>query len=236
MGPIFLADVHLSADSPGVRRRFADFLERLPAGSLLWILGDLVDAWVEGPDFDLSDDVPELRLLRRHRVHLVPGNRDFLAGPRFVEATGADVHGDVATTGVDGIRTVVTHGDLLCRHDLRYRFWRTLARTKTFRRAAGRAGEARARAWAARFRRASAWETSRKDVRTTAADPETALALLRHYDSWNLIAGHVHRPGIHTYPDGRQMVLLGDWSADGEVAVRRDNRWLLLKPEALPVS
>lgn len=234
MGPVFLADVHLAPEAPERGRRFEAFLERLPAGTEVWVLGDLVDRWIEGRGYDTAGEAPAIRLLALHRARFVPGNRDFLAGSRFAAATGAEVVGDVAVVDVGGERVVATHGDLLCRRDIRYRAWRRIGRP-ALRALARAAPPAAARRIAARLSAWSAGEVARKGAAATDADPAAARDLLERHGATTLVAGHVHRPGIRDLGGGRRLVLVGHWAAGGEVAVRRGGDWVLVRPEEVAV-
>lgn len=230
---ILLADVHLSPAVPARGRRLASLLERLPAGTDIWVLGDLVDVWLEGPDWDVAETVPEIRLLGRHRARFIPGNTDFLAGPRFAAATGARLLGEEALVEAEGARALATHGDLLCRRDRRYRLWRRAARSGLVRALAGGLGRRRSEALAARLRHLSAAEVARKRPETTDADAAEARRRLDRVGARTMIAGHVHRPGVRDLGGGRHLLLLGHWDAGGEVAVRAGAGWALVRPEDL---
>ena len=82
---LFLADLHLSPDTPALNARFQAFL-RAHAGQVeaLYILGDLFEFWL-GDD----DDRPFTRdclswlaaFARQTPLYVLPGNRDFYWAP-----------------------------------------------------------------------------------------------------------------------------------------------------------
>ena len=99
MGPtkpaLLLSDLHLSAERPAPVAAFHAFA-RGPAqqASAVYILGDLFDAWLG--DDQLADPLASavaasIRSIsdRGIPVFFARGNRDFLLGERFGQATGA---------------------------------------------------------------------------------------------------------------------------------------------------
>lgn len=63
------------------------------------------------------------------QVYLQPGNRDFLMGQRFCADTGVQLLGDYAMITLNGVATLLTHGDLLCTDDLAYQQFRQKSRS-----------------------------------------------------------------------------------------------------------
>src|SRR5690348_11355468 len=100
MAVLFVSDLHLSSTRPGINRTFFEFLrERAARASDLWILGDLFEYWVG--DDDAADPfnarvIAGLAECARGgtRVRVMRGNRDFLMGPGFARASGAQLVGD----------------------------------------------------------------------------------------------------------------------------------------------
>ena len=62
------------------------------------------------------------------------GNRDFLIGERFCAATGATLLADPIVHEIQGVRTLLMHGDTLCTDDLDYQAWRRIARSEEWQR------------------------------------------------------------------------------------------------------
>ena len=60
------------------------------------------------------------------------GNRDFLIGKRFCAATGASLLQDPTVAEIDGVKTLLVHGDTLCTDDVEYQAWRRKARDPAF--------------------------------------------------------------------------------------------------------
>src|SRR5207244_13031885 len=85
----------------------------------LYILGDLFEYWAG--DDDIGDPfnakvVAALAECARGgtRIRVMHGNRDFLFGPAFAQASGAQLVDDPVVLDLFGKKTVLTHGDALC--------------------------------------------------------------------------------------------------------------------------
>ncbi|HCP50033.1 MAG TPA: UDP-2,3-diacylglucosamine diphosphatase, partial [Gammaproteobacteria bacterium] len=108
MSAICVSDLHLDASVPNRLDALRNLLvlesEKVEA---IYLLGDLVEAWV-GDDDD-SQFVNELRsILARCNQHaalyLMHGNRDFLIGKSFETDTGARLIDDPTMVEVEGRR------------------------------------------------------------------------------------------------------------------------------------
>ena len=65
---------------------------------------------------------------------VLPGNRDFLMGRAFVEATGASLGAEEEGLCLADRTVALLHGDALMSGDKRYRQWARLSRSPGFRR------------------------------------------------------------------------------------------------------
>jgi len=73
---IFVADIHLRPDSKEEAARFISWLlKAVRDADGIYILGDLFDYWYTGLEERFHDVI---EALRSPKVHLMPGNRDFL--------------------------------------------------------------------------------------------------------------------------------------------------------------
>src|SRR5690554_5985843 len=88
MATLFISDLHLDPERPGINRPCADFIEgEARDAEALYILGDVFEAWVG--DDDPSDTgafvADRLKALADHGVPVpfMHGNRDFLVGEAF---------------------------------------------------------------------------------------------------------------------------------------------------------
>jgi UDP-2,3-diacylglucosamine hydrolase len=228
-----VSDVHLSPRDPAGIERFVAFLRDAGASvATLLVAGDLFEVWTspaQARDPALAPVFAGLRGLvaRGVDVGFVEGNRDFAATPAL-RAAGATVHPDVVTFADGGLRVTVTHGDLLCRRDVRYQAFRRVARTPLVRNLLRKVPESWADATGRAARTGSAMETSRKAEGDMGLDPVAVAAMLRATDADALVCGHVHWGRRHAIDvDGavRDVVVLGAWdSGDATFARIADGR------------
>lgn len=209
---LLLADVHLGADEV-VDKRFMEWVRRVPDGWTVVSLGDLVDAWVEGPRFDMGARFPALAEFRRFRSFFLHGNRDFLIGPRWQNLTGGRVLGDRCEIKAWGKRFLCLHGDTLLTRDRRYQAWRRVCRSRLFAWAVGGAGRTFADRSAQLLRKGSAAEVARKPRAALVLDREAALRARGDHDI--LVCGHTHTPERSALGDG-ELIVLGAWDRGAE--------------------
>src|SRR6059058_4826974 len=136
MKPVLvLSDLHLSATRPAAVAAF-HALARGPAqyASAVYILGDLFDWWLG--DDQLADPLAKevatsIRSIadRGVPVFFFRGNRDFLLGERFEQATGARLLPEQHVVALADIPTLLLHGDELCTGDVEYQRYRARIRT-----------------------------------------------------------------------------------------------------------
>lgn len=140
----FISDIHLHPSLPENASAWARFLQSSEADAI-FILGDLFDAWI-GDDlladsensssenspqaFDFEREcVAHLRASSMQRsLYFMHGNRDFLIGPRFAEASGLSLLDDPSVLEFGGVRYLLSHGDELCWADTAYQAFRRTVR------------------------------------------------------------------------------------------------------------
>lgn len=225
---LFVADLHLEAERPRLTALFRAFLEG-PARRCrgLYILGDLFEAWI-GDDDDSPTGrqvVEGLRALadRGIPVSVLHGNRDFLLGDRFAEETGCTFIPDPSLCPVDGVPTLLTHGDLLCTADTDYLRFRAVVRDAVWQQEFLAKPTNERRAIGAALRKESIAATGQKDARVMDVDDAAVTDWMRRYGARRMIHGHTHRVGRHSLPElgpDAARIVLGDWSDDlGSVLV-----------------
>ena len=139
---LFISDLHLTSEQPQVSAQLFRFLAGQARGAAtLYILGDLFEVWLgddalDAPDGDrLAREVATaLHALRAAgtEVLLMHGNRDFLLGAGFAQASGARLIDDPTQLSLGGQAVALMHGDTLCTGDVAYQKFRALARSKPF--------------------------------------------------------------------------------------------------------
>jgi len=226
---LFISDLHLDPREGDTVQLFTDFIEREALGaSALYILGDLFEAWI-GDDDDDPGLQPILGALARLRNAGVPcavmhGNRDFLLGPRFAEATGCRLLGDFEKIIVQDEPLLLAHGDLLCTDDTRYITLRAQLRNPEWQRTFLAKPLGERRAIAADLRRMSASEIAAKAEDIMDVNQATVERTMREFGVQRLLHGHTHRPAVHRFElDGAPAtrIVLGAWH-DGVSVVRWD--------------
>lgn len=220
---LFISDLHLAPQAPGVTRLFLDFLgSRARAAEQLFILGDLFEAWpgddcLEDPEDSFAADIVDaLHALASVGVcvSVMHGNRDFLLGNHFAARSGVRLLPDPYVLSLPAWQFVLSHGDALCTDDHDYQAFRALARRPDWQATfLGKSlPERKAMAIAARQKSKSAKRDKADylmDVNAGATDD-----FLRAHGYATLIHGHTHRPATHDHlVDGIHVErwVLADW-------------------------
>jgi UDP-2,3-diacylglucosamine hydrolase len=227
---LFVSDLHLDASRPQVTVLFMEFLRTEAAhAEALYILGDLFEAWVgddmAGEPADAVRAALKALAVAGVPVFVMRGNRDFLLGPRFADATGVQLLPDPAVILLNGSPTLLMHGDLLCTDDLAYQAFRQQVRSPAWQEKFLAQPLAARLDFAEQARAASREHQQGMQVDgtlETIADVTASAVrqILEGYGVTRLIHGHTHRPAIHSLDlnGGRgQRMVLGDWYTQGSV-------------------
>jgi UDP-2,3-diacylglucosamine hydrolase len=223
---LFISDLHLSPQTPGVTRIFLDFLGgRARAAEHLFILGDLFEAWSGDDCIDDPEDrftaqiVGALRALTDAGValSLMHGNRDFLLGDEFATRCGARLLTDPYVLSLPAWQFVLSHGDALCTDDRDYLAFRSQVRNPGWRSAFLAKPLSERKTIASALRQQS--ENSKRDKAQYLMDlnPGATEDFLREHGYATFIHGHTHRPAKHDHiVDGIHVErwVLADWHED----------------------
>lgn len=221
---LFISDLHLCASRPAIARIFFRFLEReARSAESLYILGDLFEYWAG--DDDLGDPfnasvVAALAGLVGNGVpvYLMHGNRDFVIGDAFAQASGVSLLADPTLLSLHGQALLLMHGDTLCTLDEEYQAFRREARSETWIRSLLGKPLTQRKASIDALRQQSEIEKHRKPAAIMDVAPAEVEQILRRYGCPRLIHGHTHRPARHVHIiDGRtcERWVLGDWYHGG---------------------
>lgn len=134
---LFVADLHLHVSETAKWQCFVNWITGLTKQAesqpdALYILGDLFRFFVG--DDATSEMVIAIRqalsrLNAKVPVYFIRGNRDFLLGETF--AAGCfKILPELASVNLYGRNTILTHGDNLCRKDIRYRIFRVVVQSR----------------------------------------------------------------------------------------------------------
>jgi UDP-2,3-diacylglucosamine hydrolase len=221
---LFVSDLHLTEERPEANERFISFVEgKARDAEALYILGDFFEYWVG--DDDLGDPFNAviaglLANLTRSgvRLYFLHGNRDFLIGERFCAATGARPLPDPSVHEVEGVKTLLVHGDTLCTDDLEYQAWRRRARDPAFQAEFLAKPLAERRQAVLEMREKSRLVVQGKTPQIMDVNEDAVREAMRSHGVRRLMHGHTHRPGRHALEvDGERCErwVLPDWYGRG---------------------
>jgi UDP-2,3-diacylglucosamine hydrolase len=233
MASLFIADLHLDPARPQITTLFESYLanDEVRHADALYILGDLVEAWIgDDDDAELPRRIADATRAVHDAgvpVHFMAGNRDFLLGESFARRAGMTLLDDGTVHDIQGRPTLLMHGDVLCTDDVAYQAVRQQVRNPQWQaQILAMPLEAR-RAFAAQAR-----EDSRKHTGSTMesimdVNAAAVADAMRQAGVTRLIHGHTHRPAVHAFElDGHraERIVLGDWYEHGSVLrVTADN-------------
>ena len=221
---LFISDLHLSEDRAAANERFFAFLEKEARGArALYILGDFFEYWIGDDDLAYPFNAVIAGLLQRLSrdgvaLFFMHGNRDFLVGERFCEATGAKLLEDPSVVDVAGEKTLLMHGDTLCTDDLDYQNWRRTARSSEWQRAFLSKSLDERRKAVGGMREKSKQVVQAKPAEIMDVNTGTVRQAMERHGVRRLIHGHTHRPGRHRVElDGEpgERWVLPDWYGRG---------------------
>ena len=217
---LFLSDLHLSPERPALVEAFRAFCAgpaRDAAG--VYLLGDLFDSWIG--DDQLREPLAAgvagaLKAVTAAgvAVGVVTGNRDFLLGDAFADATGITLLSAPLVVNVAGTPTVLLHGDELCTTDVGYQRLRRHTHNPRWQRHYLALPFGMRRGIANWLRQRSSEATSGKPEAIMDVAPEAVESAFRDADVTRMIHGHTHRPARHhLVVDGRECerFVLADW-------------------------
>ena len=222
---LFISDLHLCESRPEIIDTFSSFLEGVAShADALYILGDLFEYWA-GDDAIASgahsQTITALQNLHQNGVktYLIHGNRDFLLGETFTQASKVTILPDPSLIQLHGKSVLLSHGDALCTDDIAYQAFREEVRTEAWKAQFLSQPLAQRIAYIESVRAKSEQEKSIKSMQIMDVNPTAVAQLLQTYDYPNtLIHGHTHRPHQHEHRLDDHICerwVLGDWYDHG---------------------
>lgn len=219
---LFLSDLHLPDGPSPLRDGLIRLLEGpARAANVVYILGDLFEYWV-GDDVGLRVHAPVINALKALtdsgvETCFMHGNRDFLVGKAFSRATGVKRLKDPTVVELDGVETLLSHGDRWCTDDLAYQRWRRFSRNAAAQWLFLRLPARQRLRIAGDLRGQSAMANQRKAEAIMDVNPRAIEAAFQRYHVARIIHGHTHRPEDHRVTvDGHSAdrIVLADWHDD----------------------
>jgi UDP-2,3-diacylglucosamine hydrolase len=241
-GALFIADLHLDLLSESGCAEFPAWLGSLSRVPDLVILGDLFDVWVGPAQSRLPAAMlvlDALRSLSRRgtRIHVVPGNRDFLLDRTFEERSGARLYAEGLVARwkrADGQpeRCLAIHGDLLCTLDRGYQNLRRVLRSRPLLWLAPRLPLAVGAGIGRRLRRASVQAIQEKLPEEKAMQASAARAAASAARAGSLICGHAHSAKDLRLEGGARWIVLDAFGGERDAAGIEPSGELLLGSHA----
>ena len=219
MKPRFVSDIHLSEKRPDLTNAFKVFLnESKEACTHLFILGDLFEIWIGDDDDnlfhkDIKTTLSEF-VLDGPEVFFMHGNRDFLIGKTFANEVGISIISDPYSLDINGLKTILSHGDFLCTDDSDYIEFRNNVRSEEWQKDFLAKSIDERNEIANLLRSESKNATSEKSLEITDLSLETVNNFIQENNPDIFIHGHTHRPKIHQH-NLTKRVVLGDWDKYG---------------------
>ena len=226
MSTLFISDLHLDPSRPRITELFEHYLasDEVRRADALYILGDLVEAWI-GDDDDA--ELPQRIATAVRAVHdagvpvyFIVGNRDFLLGEAFARRAGMTLLEDGTVHDIHGKPTLLMHGDVLCTDDTAYQAVRRQVRNPQWQQQILSMPLEARRAFAAKAREDSKAHTGSTMESIMDVNAEAVADTMRTAGVDRLIHGHTHRPAVHRFElDGEPATrfVLGDWYEQGSV-------------------
>ncbi len=220
---LFISDLHLNPERPDTGRVFIKFLQtRASRATGLYILGDLFELWL-GDDAILPAYQPFIDAMRTLTdsgvpLYIMRGNRDFLLGDDFQSMTGAQLLSDPAVIDLDGIPTLLMHGDLLCTDDVAYQQFRIMVHDPEWRKTLLGKSMSERLELARQLRRESRTATGQKSAEIMDVNQQAVEKMMRSHKVFSLVHGHTHRPAEHHFKlDGKPATrfVLPEWGEKG---------------------
>lgn len=247
MQRFFIADIHLNDNEPDISAGFFHFINQLPAGSELYILGDLFDYWIGDDEWTclhqkVANALSSLKE-RQVKVYFVHGNRDFLLGQCFAKACQMKLLPEVNLIEQNKSNLLFLHGDLLCTDDQSYQNFRKKMHNRWLQILFLKLPLFIRRKIASKLRGESQQHNSRKAKAIMDVNQQAVERMVQQYQANIMIHGHTHKPDTHTFKLNNQTIrrmVLGAWH-DGFNYIYQDDQgeiklYQLTKNGDLPIK
>ena len=227
---LFISDLHLQESHPKTCAAFFAFIEQhAMAAQALYMLGDLFEYWAGDDDLASPFNLQVCAALERVSaagvaLYWIAGNRDFLIGPSFAQATGATLLTEPFVATIAGQRIALLHGDAECTDDVNYMAFRAQVRQPAWQQQFLALPLAQRHAIIAGLRKDSRTQQDAKSMAIMDVAPQAIAHVFQTTGTTLMIHGHTHRPALHALGATRRYVL-PDWDLD---AIPARGGWIAL--------
>ena len=216
---LFISDLHLQTDMPRTTAAFLDFLKcHAVHARQLYLLGDIFEYWAGDDDIEspfIQTVILALKEISDANVALfwMAGNRDFLVGQDFANATGATILTDPFVITQANQSFLLSHGDQLCTDDLAYQQFRKMVRQPEWQSAFLARPLTERKQIITHMRMQSQQHQKQQPAMIMDVNQATVEQFFADHAAQILIHGHTHRPALHSVGNTRRYVL-SDWDCD----------------------
>ena len=228
MKTLFISDLHLDPKRPDIQLCFDQFIDSCLSQAseiqALYILGDLFEVWM-GDDISIplyQHSISQLTRLTEHgiKTYIMHGNRDFLMGQEFEQASGCTIIPDLYHLSINEQSILLSHGDIFCTDDSEYMQFRNMVREPHWQQQfLHKSAEERVRI-ARDMREQSQQHGQEKAADIMDVNQQTVEQIMSEHHISTLIHGHTHRPAIHEFKlhgQTMQRIVLPDWNPGAKV-------------------
>lgn len=239
MKTLFISDLHLDPERADIQACFEQFIKHCLSANQtadntidsLYILGDLFEVWL-GDDASIpvyKQAVAQLKQLAESgtRIYVMHGNRDFLLGSDFAQASGCQLIPDLHpvkfisnNNDQQSCQTILlSHGDVFCTADKEYMNFRKMVRDPLWQQQFLAKPIAERVSIAAQMRTQSKQKGQEKASDITDVEQGAIEQAMLKYNCNTIIHGHTHRPAVHEFKlrdRNAKRIVLPDWTPDAE--------------------
>lgn len=218
MTTLFVSDLHLCPSRPVTAGLFLAFLhECVPGSKALYLLGDIFEYWVGDDalqDDNFSAEICAALKATEVPIYVIVGNRDFLLAQAFCRAAGATLLPEEMVLDIEGVPTLLLHGDSLCTDDTAYMDFRRTVRSSAWQENFLSHPLPARKAQVEALRKQSEMQKQGKSMEIMDANPGAIVDAFRRHGVRHMVHGHTHRLATHQHEvDGVECIrhVLGDW-------------------------
>lgn len=228
---LFISDMHLQEEAPGLTRMFLQFLQTTAEqAETIYILGDCFETWV-GDDDHSPFNLQIIKALRERvaagtPIYFMHGNRDFLIGKAFAQASGITLLRDPSVIELYGKRILLSHGDILCTLDRKHQRYRKQVNRPWLQKLFLAFPLSWRQKIAHYLRQQSRRYNQTAPAVITDVSPDEVQRLMTLHQVLLLIHGHTHRPAVHEITIDEKTahrVVLGAWHEAGSALLYHDD-------------
>lgn len=222
---LFISDLHLESERPEIAAQFFQLLKNsIGTIDALYILGDFFESWIG--DDDLSPfhqeviDALKSATTNGLPIYFMHGNRDFLLGKQFFNATGCQFLPDESKILLYNTPVLLMHGDTLCTLDKKYQQSRKKMRNPIIQKLFLLLPLQLRRYIANKMRQTSMQHIQIASAESMDVTQSAVMNVMQKHHVLYLIHGHTHRPAIHQFSIDEHpatRIVLASWEQHGSM-------------------